>query len=136
MTAGYPDGHGGSARETSAPVAFAIEPLAAPAGTVALRLAGELDVSTGSEVRDAVDSAVAGGATGLLLDMEDVTFMDSSMLRELLRAQGELRSRGGVVVLVAPQPAILRLLELTRTAALFSVAETREDGLARVTAAA
>lgn len=136
MTAGSPGGDGGLAREVSVPAAFAIEPLEAPAGVAALRLEGELDVSTGSEVRETVDRALAAGATGLLFDMEKVTFMDSSMLREFLRAQGELRTRDGAVVLVAPRPAILRLLELTRTAALFTVAATRAEGLARVSAPA
>lgn len=134
MTAGSPGEGDGRALERSAPATFTIEAFDAPAGIVALRLEGELDVSTGADVRERVDRALEDGATGLLLDVEEVTFMDSSMLREFLRAQGELRARGGAVVLVAPRPAIRRLLELTRTTAFFTVADTRADGLARVTA--
>lgn len=131
MKAGLPEDGDRPAQARSAPSPFTIEPLDAPDGVVALRLEGELDLATGAGVREAIDAALAAGTTGLLLDLEEVTFMDSSMLRELLRAQGELRSRGGPVVLMAPRPAVLRLLELTGTAALFAVAVTREDGLAR-----
>src|SRR4051812_50151926 len=66
----------------------------------------------------------------LVLDMSGVQFMDSSMLRELLRLNQELRQQGAWPVLAGLQGPVRRLLDLTRTAELFRLAESREAALA------
>jgi len=119
--------------DVSAPPAFALERLPAPPEVLALRLAGELDVATSDELREQFEGA--GEARAIVLDLAEVVFMDSSTLRELLRAQAGVRERGGVLVLAAAQPAVVRLLELTGTGELFVRAETREDALSAARAA-
>ena len=100
-----------------------------PQGTALIALAGELDLSSGAELRAEVDAAAREGASLLVLDLSGTEFMDSSMLKELLRANAELSQAGTRVVLVAPQPPIARLLELTRTAELFTIAPDRSTAL-------
>jgi anti-sigma B factor antagonist len=111
-----------------APPAFAIEAEVVD-GAFALRLEGELDYASANEVRGYVE-----GAAGrpLVIDLAGVTFLDSSMLRELLRALTERADRGDRLVLAAVPRPVRRLLELTGTAALFETAPTRADALARV----
>jgi anti-anti-sigma factor len=92
-----------------------------------LRLAGEVDVAASGTVRARVDGA-AGGA--LVVDLSGVTFVDSSGLRELLRARMECERRGGRLVLSGVPPVLERLLDLTGTAALFSIAPTLDAALA------
>jgi anti-sigma B factor antagonist len=41
---------------------------------------GELDLATIDPVRDDVDAAIALGATAIVIDLTDVTFLDSSAL--------------------------------------------------------
>jgi anti-anti-sigma factor len=41
---------------------------------------GELDITTIDPVRDSVDAAIAQGATIIVFDLADVTFLDSSAL--------------------------------------------------------
>jgi anti-anti-sigma factor len=41
---------------------------------------GELDLATIDPVRDDVDAAIARGATAIVFDLIDVTFLDSSAL--------------------------------------------------------
>ena len=116
------------------PPPFALEQLPGSAGVLLLRLAGELDLATTPEVAEALGEGLRGGARTVVLDLAEVTFMDSSMLRELLRVRGELEPGGGAVVLVAPREPVLRLLELTGTRELFGVAPTRDEALAGVRA--
>src|SRR5262245_52692710 len=96
------------------PPAFAIEELPAPAGTFLLRLVGELDLAASDRFRERVEAALAAGARNVVLDMADTRFIDSSMLRELLRAHTATKDAGGQLVLTEVQPAVKRLLELTR----------------------
>jgi anti-anti-sigma factor len=120
---GHEDPYGG-------PPAFAIETLSAPDGVLLLRLEGELDVATTPRFRTEVERGLEAGKQAVVIDMEEVTFMDSSMLKELLRAHSELSPRGGVLVLAAVHPTVRRLLELTRTSELLRLADTREEALA------
>jgi anti-anti-sigma factor len=111
------------------PPAFRMQREAAPEGLHLLVLAGEIDLATSGGFRAELDAALAAGAS-LVADFADVAFMDSTMLRELLSAHRELQAAARRFVLAAPQPAILRLLELTGTNGFFLVAPTRDEALA------
>jgi anti-sigma B factor antagonist len=108
--------------------AFTVEPRRAPDGVAVLELAGELDIAATPEVRACVDAAVDGRA--LVLDLSGATFVDSSMLKELLRASAELARYETRLVLAGCPPAVLRVLELTRTTELFTLADDRSTALA------
>jgi len=103
--------------------AFAIELGPAPEGVLVVELSGELDIAATSEVRSCVDAAA--GRRGLVLDLSGATFVDSSMLKELLRAGAELARLNTRMVLAGVPPTVRRLLDLTRTAEMFTLAEDR-----------
>src|SRR5215213_5390527 len=71
----------------------------APPGVMLLVLEGELDMAATAAVRGAVD----GGEADVVADLAGVSFMDSSILRELLRADADLRAAGHALVLAAPR---------------------------------
>jgi stage II sporulation protein AA (anti-sigma F factor antagonist) len=113
--------------------AFTVEARDAPDGVALLELAGELDIAATSAVRSHVDEAA--GRRGVVLDLSRASFVDSSMLKELLRANAELERYGTRLVLAASTPAVRRVLDLTRTAGLFTLAEDRDAALALLDAA-
>jgi len=100
------------------PPAYAIADAPAPAGVVVLALAGELDLAAAPALRRRIDEAEGA----LVLDFAETAFLDSAVLKELLRARAELSARGVRFVLAALTPPVRRLLELTRTAELFEIA--------------
>jgi anti-sigma B factor antagonist len=108
--------------------AFTVEPRPAPEGISLVELSGELDIAATSEVRACVDDAA--GRRGLVLDLSGATFVDSSMLKELLRATAELSRYETPLVLAGITPAVRRVLELTRTTELFTIADDRAAALA------
>jgi anti-sigma B factor antagonist len=118
-------------REITQPAAFAVEPQPAPSGVLLLRLSGELDLACSDAFRERVERGLAQGARSAVLDMSDVAFMDSSMLREMLRARAEMTGRGGWLFLVDVGASVRRLLELTGTSAMFAHVDTRDEALAQ-----
>ena len=120
--------------ETSGPLPrpFTAEVLEAPEGAAVLVLDGEMDMAAIRAFRAGVEEAMGErDVRTLVLDMAEVTFMDSSMLRELLRLNQELRQQGAWPVLAGLQSPVRRLLDLTRTAELFRLADSREAALER-----
>ena len=110
--------------------AFAVEACAAPNGVALIELSGELDIAATSALRSHVDEAA--GRRGVVLDLSGATFVDSSMLKELLRANSELPRYGTRLVLAGSTPAVRRVLELTRTTGLFTLADDRDAAFALV----
>ena len=121
-----------SPRRSAEPPPFALEVLPAPPGVLLLRLAGELDLAVTGRIREALDPAVDGAAQAVVLDLTEVAFMDSSVLKELLRARALLAEREGVLAVAAPGAAVRRLLSLTGTDGLLGLTDSRAAALDRV----
>jgi anti-anti-sigma factor len=117
------------------PAAFRMETVEAPEGVALLVLAGEIDLATSGGFRDHVESALDRGVRGLVVDLADVTFIDSTMLRELLRAHHDLAGAAGRLVLAAVGTPVARLLELTGTDGVFTIVPDRPGAVALVVGA-
>ncbi|WP_076260910.1 STAS domain-containing protein [Intrasporangium flavum] len=92
-----------------------------------VRLAGEVDTYTVPDVRAAFDSvALAPGAT-VVVDLRDVTFLDSSGLGAVIGLYHRARAAGATLRLVCDGVS-LRLVRLTRLDQVIDVeASPRED---------
>ncbi len=77
-----------------------------------IRLTGELDMSTAPQLGEVLDAAVEHGGT-ILVDLSELTFMDSTGINVLLRAAVSLRGRG-CLILHGEQDRVRRLLDLIR----------------------
>jgi anti-sigma B factor antagonist len=95
-----------------------------------LLLEGELDVAAAPRLQARVDETASGQA--LVLDLSRTTFIDSAVLKELLRARAELAERNVRLVLAGVAPPVRRLLDLTRTSELFEDAADRGEALRRL----
>jgi anti-sigma B factor antagonist len=113
------------------PSVYAIEARDPVDGIAVLALSGELDLAAAPAIRERLAHARTAGARGVVLEMADVTFLDSSALRELLSADAALRADGAQLVLAAVRPPVERLLELTHTTGMLAVAPTLEAALQR-----
>lgn len=113
------------------PSAYAVEARETPAGELVLTLEGEFDLAAVPAVREHLEAAADAGRRIVALDMGEVTFVDSSALRVLLRADRALRARGGALVLAAVPAAVSRLFELTGTDGVLTTAPTVADALKR-----
>ena len=65
-----------------------------------LRLSGELDMATARRLEAAVASALDRDETELTVDLSDISFMDSTGLRALLRARRDCERRDRAFFLI------------------------------------
>jgi anti-anti-sigma factor len=79
---------------------------------VLLALRGELDLATVPLLEDALQSAEHSHEL-VVVDLRDLTFLDSTGLHVLISAEQRARRSGGRLVLVQGPPQVRRLLELT-----------------------
>jgi anti-sigma B factor antagonist len=121
------------ARGIRPPSVYEIASRTTAEGVVVLVLEGEFDLAAAPAMREQLEDACRG-VRGVVLEMSGVTFVDSSALRELLRADTALRERGARLVLAAVPAGVARLLELTRTTGMLVAAPTLEAALERAAA--
>jgi anti-sigma B factor antagonist len=97
-------------------------------GAVVVSLAGELDLYNAEEVRRALLDTLADGADVLVVDLSEVTFIDSTALGVLIEARSRMTDRGGFR-LAAPGLEVRRALEISGLDRHFVVRDTVADAV-------
>lgn len=82
---------------------------------------GEIDVLTAPRLHETLHEVIAESPRSLLVDMANVTFIDSTGLGTLVVAHRHLEERGGRLRLVSVPPAVAQVLEVTGLTNRFEV---------------
>jgi anti-anti-sigma factor len=98
------------------------------AATIVVR-APAVDVKVVEPVEDLLRQALEADVHRVELDLSEVSFADSSVVRLALKAREHVAPVGGEVVIKAPD-RVRRLFELTRTTELFSIVPVASNGTA------
>ncbi|MFF5158430.1 STAS domain-containing protein [Streptomyces sp. NPDC000348] len=99
-------------------------------GVRVLTLAGEIDHDSGETLRRALDVSTTGRSR-IVVDMRQVTFMDSSGINIFLTAHHAAAAAGGRLRLAAPTPAVLRTLQIVGVDEIIDCRPTLPDALSR-----
>ena len=78
-----------------------------------VRPIGELDIDTSPQVDQELAAARAAGADRIVLDMRELTFMDSTGLRLVIRWDTAGREDGFAFAIVPGRDAVQRVFRLT-----------------------
>jgi anti-sigma B factor antagonist len=106
---------------------FGVETIEGDEPGVIIAVRGQADLHTAPQLREAMTNAIDGGATSLIVDLSDATFVDSMTLGVLLGAVKRLRPHGGKVAVVCVSPHIRRIFEITLLDRVFALHETLDD---------
>jgi anti-anti-sigma factor len=79
-------------------------------GEVLLQIAGEVDMATAPAFLASLRAAIQDGDGAVVLDLAQVTFIDSAGIEQLVRAREESQGR---IRLRALHPSVQRVLEMT-----------------------
>ena len=74
---------------------------------------GELDIATTPELEQVLREATADGVTEIVLDLRELTFMDSTGLRALAQANWRAEECGVTLAIIRGSPQIERVLEIS-----------------------
>ncbi|MGW7052295.1 STAS domain-containing protein [Streptomyces sp. NPDC054887] len=98
--------------------------------TAVMTVGGDLDFDTSTLLNHHLANQIAHGRRHLVLDLSGLDFIDSSGLNVLVKANRETRLANDHLYLVAPAPAVRRLLEITGMSAVTPTCATVEEALA------
>ena len=90
-------------------------------GQAVVRVQGEVDLYTAPQLWETLDAAIAGTPHELVIDLSDVSFLDSSGLSVLLRAHKRLRPIDGTVVIRGAADQVFMTLDVTKLTSVLAV---------------
>ena len=93
------------------------------------RLTGGEPVSL---LENAYQRALASGHTCLVLDLEDVTFIDSSGLGSVVNALRQANKSGGTVKLVNPSNFVAKTFKMVGILPLFTVHASEQEAIGTI----
>src|SRR3954468_19964407 len=85
-----------------------------------VRIVGEIDLSSSTQLNRALDAALDRAPTRLRLDLTDVPFMDTTGVAVLLKTRRRALELGCRLTVSSSSPTITRLLEITGLTALLT----------------
>jgi anti-sigma B factor antagonist len=114
---------------------FSIVDGAADGDTTVVNVTGEIDMETGPAFQRGLLHAIGAGRSGLIVDLSQASFMDSSALTSLVNAFDRLRQHGGGhLAIVATDPRMRAHFDVARLDRDFTIYTTRADAVAAASA--
>ena len=102
-------------------------------GTNVVSVKGEIDVGVAAKFERALDEAVQSAeASGIVVDLSEVTFLDSTALTALVHCFERQRARLQRFSVVADDNRVRSLLEVTRLDQLLNLYASRDEAKAFV----
>jgi anti-sigma B factor antagonist len=87
---------------------------------------GEVDVFTAPKLREAIIGLLGDGMQRLIVNLENVAFMDSTGLGVLVGGLKRVKERDGEMAIAGAQGTVLRVLNVTGLNAVFSMKDSVE----------
>jgi len=99
-------------------------------GVTILDLKGKITIGVGDvALRNAVQDAINGGATKVVINLKDVTTIDSSGVGELVSAYTTATNRGAKLRLANLPAKVTDILQITQLITVFDVFDSEDEAV-------
>lgn len=103
-------------------------------GAIVLTVAGEMDLYNANDFKKAVDRLMAAATTGLVIDLQELGYIDSSGIGALLYTFTRSKSAGTPICFANVHGSVRRVIELTSLLGFLPIADSVESAAERVQA--
>jgi anti-sigma B factor antagonist len=110
-------------------IEFAITDRQVDNDTHVVAVTGEIDLFTAPEFKQRVSAPIDAGRSHIVVDLSATTFIDSSSLGVLIGAHRRLKLRGGSLVVVCDNEAIVKTFRITGLDGVFTLVPSLDDAL-------
>ena len=92
-------------------------------------LRGEIGTETVNQFKDKIDQIVADGKNKLVMDFQEVNYLNSMGLGVVAATLKKVKKNKGDLKLINLSPAVQELFELTRLTKVFEIFDSEEDAV-------
>lgn len=98
-------------------------------GWSVLDVAGEVDLATAPQLRDRLNGLIEEGTDRVVINLEGVSFMDSTGVSVLVGALNNVRERGGTLAIAAPADPVRKVLHLVGLESQLAIYGSTDEAL-------
>ncbi|MFQ5953082.1 MAG: STAS domain-containing protein [Candidatus Omnitrophota bacterium] len=98
-------------------------------GISIFRIVGDIDVNTSPEIKKSFDNLIKEKKDKVVVNLKDVSYVDSSGLATLVEIFKNLRAYGGKIKLTNLSSKVMGLFEITKLNKLFDIKAEEEEAL-------
>jgi anti-sigma B factor antagonist len=99
-------------------------------GITTYEIKGDIDINSSPDIRDVFEKGVKEKVMKIVVNLDNVSYIDSSGLATLVEMLKKTRSYGGKFCISNLAPKVKSLFEITKLEKLFEIFETEEDAMA------
>jgi len=93
------------------------------------RVTGDVDINTSPEIKGSLDKAIQEKRNKIVINLKEVSYVDSSGLATFVEILKNLRVYGGKIKLTNLSPKVKGLFEITRLDKLFDIVDEEQDAI-------
>ena len=93
---------------------------------IVIGLSGSLDIYTSLELKNAVEEHIVDKATILVVNLEDVSYVDSSGIGTLIKTFNHIENLGGNFVIANLKPIIEKVFKVAGLTSYFKIIDDDE----------
>jgi len=108
---------------------FSVELIPSSDEVAIVALQGEVDIYSAPHFKETLIKSIDAGAKHIVVDLSDVTFIDSTALGVLVSGAKRVRPQNGTLDIVCRDENITRIFEITGLDRIFGIYPTREKAL-------
>jgi len=91
---------------------------------------GDIDINSSPDIREAFEKGVKNKMMKIIVNLNSVSYVDSSGLATLVEMLKKTRGYGGKLRISNLAPKVKSLFEITKLEKLFEIFETEEEAIA------
>jgi anti-sigma B factor antagonist len=92
-------------------------------------LGGEIDIYSAPQFKEVLVNGIEGGARRVVVDLSQVTFIDSTALGVLVSGAKRVRPRNGNLDIVCTDENIIRIFQITGLDRIFGIYASRTEAM-------
>lgn len=98
-------------------------------GVTIFRMSGDIDINSSPDVKKSFDAAISGKKDKIVINLGEVSYVDSSGLATLVEILKNIRPYGGKMKITDLSPKVKGLFEITKLDKLFDIAGEEDEAV-------
>ncbi len=99
-------------------------------GIILLDIDGEIDLYNAPEIKDTIKKEMDAGHKKIIINLENVSYIDSSGIGALISSLSNLKKIGGGLKIIHVYESVRKVFELTKLTSFFEIYDSEDEAIA------
>jgi len=96
---------------------------------VILDINGEIDLYNAPDIKDTIKNLIDSGKRQVIINLEKVSYIDSSGIGVLISSLSNLKKVGGALKIINVYASVKKVFELTKLTSFFEIYDSEDEAL-------